>query len=56
MKTRVERQELREAKAANKKALRHRDAYKAKQEELLRAMVSHRTPRWGGLIVNVQKY
>jgi len=56
MKTRIERRGLKEAKAANKKALRHRDAYKAKQEELLRTMVSARTPRWGGLIINVQKY
>ena len=56
MKTRIEKQELKEAKAANKKALRHRDTYKAKQEELLRAIVSAKTPRWGGLIINVQKY
>ena len=56
MKTRIERQELREAKAANKKALRHREAYKVRQEELLRTMVSAKTPRWGGLIINVQKY
>lgn len=56
MKTRTERQELKEAKAANKKALRHRDAYKARQEKLLRTMVSAKTPRWGGLIINVQKY